>query len=72
MVLIAVGCLASLSPGAKGNNGVMGKILQAVTSFGFRMCFTGWGEGVCMVSVSFLVTDLRKMGYQNLRTSIKL
>lgn len=45
MVLIAVGCLASLSPGAKGNNGVMGKILQAVTSFGFRMCFTGRGEG---------------------------
>lgn len=46
MPLIAEGCLVPFSPGAKGNNGLMGKILQAVTSFGFRMCFTGLREVV--------------------------
>lgn len=55
MALIAAGCLVSLSPGAKGNNGLMGKILQAVTSFGFRMCFTGLREGVCIVCVCLCV-----------------
>lgn len=76
MALIAAGCLVSLSPGAKGNNGVMGKILQAVTSFGFRMCFTGLRVGVCIMcvcqTVSFLLTCLEEMSYQNLRPSIKL
>lgn len=44
MPLIGKGCLVPFSRGTKGNNGLMGKILQAVTSFGFRMCFTGLRE----------------------------
>lgn len=71
--LIAEGCLVPFSPGAKGNNGLMWKILQAVTSFGFRMCFTGLGEEVlyivsvcvcvCLI-VSFPVTCLRETSYR--------
>lgn len=41
MPLIAEDCLVPFFPGAKGNNGLMEKISQAVTSFEFRMCFTG-------------------------------
>lgn len=48
MALITEGCLVPFSLGAKGNNGLMGKILQAVTSFGFRMCFTGLKEKVSL------------------------
>lgn len=83
MPLIEEGCLVPFSLGAKGDNGLMGKILQAVTSFGFRMCFSGLKEkllySVCIVSVwlflsdvSFLATCLREKSYQNLRASIKL
>lgn len=39
MALIAGGCLVPFSPRAEGNNGLMRKILQAVTSFGFTACF---------------------------------
>lgn len=49
VALIAVHCLVFMSLGPKGNNGVMGKILQAVTSFGFRMYSTGLIEGLCGV-----------------------
>lgn len=56
MPLIAEGCLVPFSPGAKGNNGLMGKILQAVTSFGFRMCFTGLRE-VVLYCVCVSVTE---------------
>lgn len=53
-----------LPPGPKGNNGVMGKILRAVTSFGFRMYSTGLLEalyGVCLcMCVSVLPADMLK------------
>lgn len=49
VALIAVHCLVFMSLGPKGNNGVMGNILQAVTSFGFRMYSTGLIEGLCGV-----------------------
>lgn len=55
MPLIAEDCLVPFFPGAKGNNGLMEKISQAVTSFGFRMCFTGlrvWESDIlCSVCV---------------------
>lgn len=40
------------------NNGVMGKILCAVTSFGFRMYSTGLIEGLCGVCLSMCVSVL--------------
>lgn len=82
MALIAEGCLVPFSPGAKGNNGLMGKILQAVTSFGFRMCFTGLKEevslGVCVcacvpLSDCVLPGDMfRRNEQSDIRTSINL
>lgn len=62
--LIAMQCLVFLSPGPKGNNGVMGKILRALTLFGFRMFSTGLIEGlygVCLCTcVSVLPGDMLK------------
>lgn len=43
--LIAVQRLVFLSLGPEGNNGVMGKILRAVTSFGFRDVFRWTNRG---------------------------
>lgn len=68
---LTVHCLVSLSPGHKGNNGVMGEDIAGCDLIWSQDVFhwTNRGPLWCVsvrVCLSFLVTCLREVSYQNL------